>query len=78
MICSLRNVDLKLVSPQTRRIVEEYMNKIVEGKKEYREALDETLKLYSTLYRQLKEKIDRILAKLVDSMKKHHTYKSIR
>lgn len=69
LINSLREVDLKLVSPQTRRIVEEYMEKISIGEKKYEEALDETLKLYSTLYKQLEAKIDSISAKLAGSIK---------
>lgn len=69
LISSLREVDLKLVSPQTRRIVEEYMEKISRGEKKYEEALDETLKIYSTLYKQLEAKIDGISARLAGSIK---------
>ena len=69
LIRSLREVDLKLVSPQTRRIVEEYMDKITRGEKKYEEALDETLKLYSTLYKQLEAGIDSISSRLAGSIK---------
>lgn len=69
LISSLREVDLRLVSPQTRRIIEEYMNMISKGEKKYEEALDETLKLYSTLYRQLESKIHSIADKLAGSIK---------
>ncbi|MCL7401403.1 MAG: DNA topoisomerase [Thaumarchaeota archaeon] len=69
LISSLREVDLRLVSPQTRRIIEEYMDMISRGEKKYDEALDETLKIYSTLYRQLESKIHSIADKLAGSAK---------
>ncbi len=70
LIKSLREVDVRLVSPQTRRIVEEYMDLISRGEKKYSEALDETLKLYHSLYKQLEAKINIIADELAGS-KKH-------
>lgn len=70
LIKSLREIDIRLVSPQTRRIVEEYMDLISKGEKKYDEALDETLKLYHSLYKQLEAKINIIAEELAGS-KKH-------
>ncbi|MCS7126425.1 MAG: DNA topoisomerase [Aigarchaeota archaeon] len=68
LITSLREVDPRLVSPQTRRIVEEYMEKIVRGEKKYEEALDETLKIYFSLYKQLERLIGDIAERLARSL----------
>lgn len=69
LIKCLKEVDMRLVSPQTRRIVEEYMDMISRGEKKYEEAIDETLKLYSVLYKQLEAKINIIAEELTCSRK---------
>lgn len=67
LVKSLREVDERLVSPATRRLVEEYMERIAAGEKEYGEALDETLKLYSELYRRLEDRAGALAENLARS-----------
>ncbi|MEN2975443.1 MAG: DNA topoisomerase [Candidatus Caldarchaeales archaeon] len=68
LIISLRSVDYRLVSPETRKIVEDYMERIARGEKSYDEALDETLKIYFSLYKQLEERIEEIAEKIARSI----------
>ena len=64
LIQHLRRIDGRLVSPETRRMVEEHMRRIGEGEEDAGEALDETLKIYSELYQRLKPKVREIWVEL--------------
>lgn len=67
LITQLRRIDERLVSPQTRRLVEENMRMIGEGLKSYEEAFEETIKIYSELYKRLEGKAAEIGAALSNS-----------
>ncbi len=70
LIQHLRRIDGRLVSPETRRMVEEHMDRIGEGKEEVEEALDKTLSIYSELYQRLKPKVKEIWMELDREVRK--------
>ena len=56
----LEEVNERLVTPETRRRVEELMEEIEAGKIGYEEALDRTISEYSSLYQRLLEQPDHL------------------
>ena len=60
LIKGLRAVDDRLVSPKTRRMIEEYMERIAEGRISREKALEEALNSYSELFEKLRERISDI------------------
>ncbi|MEM1965113.1 MAG: DNA topoisomerase [Candidatus Caldarchaeum sp.] len=69
LIEALAATDKRLVTPETRRMVEEYMEKIEHGEVELSESLDRSLQLYETLLKACTEKIEEISSLLAESVK---------
>jgi len=57
LIDLLENVDQRLVTPETRRKVEELMTEIEAGKISYEEALEKAVSEYLPLYRELENRL---------------------
>ncbi|MEM4969150.1 MAG: DNA topoisomerase [Nitrososphaerota archaeon] len=68
LIKCLREVSPRLVSPETRRMVEEYMEKISAGSLSYEKALDTCLQIYHKLYSELASRIDVVADSLIKSI----------
>ncbi len=60
----LESIDPKLVTPETRRRVEELMNKIEAGELTYEEALEKAVAEYKPLYLELESRISSEASKL--------------
>ena len=60
----LESIDPKLVTPETRRRVEELMEKIEAGELTYEEALKRAIEEYKPLYLELENRISSEAAKL--------------
>ncbi|MCS7133237.1 MAG: DNA topoisomerase [Candidatus Caldarchaeum sp.] len=68
LIESLAQADPRLVTPETRRLVEEYMAKIERGESSLPESLEKTLQTYEELLKTCNEKIDLISSRLAESV----------
>jgi DNA topoisomerase IA len=66
----LSKVDGSLITPETRRLVEETMIRVEKGEISSEEALNETLKIYQRLYFKLEEKTGIIGENLAKSLNK--------
>ncbi|RLG06739.1 MAG: DNA topoisomerase III [Thaumarchaeota archaeon] len=64
----LESIDPKLVTPETRRRVEELMNRIEAGEISYEEALEKAAKEYKELFLKLESRIHEEAAKLAIAM----------
>lgn len=64
----LESIDLKLVTPETRRRVEELMGRIERGEVTYEEALEKATLEYKGLFKKLVEKIDEKTAELASAI----------
>ena len=64
----LAKIDSSLVTPETRKLVEETMARVEAGEVSLEEALDETLKIYRELYVKLEERIGIIGETLAKSL----------
>ncbi|MEM2986080.1 MAG: DNA topoisomerase, partial [Candidatus Caldarchaeum sp.] len=69
LIESLAEADTRLITPETRRLVEDYMAKIERGETSFEESLDQSLRLYEELLRRCGEKIDEISRRLAQHVK---------
>uniref|UniRef100_A0A7C5YBN9 DNA topoisomerase n=1 Tax=Caldiarchaeum subterraneum TaxID=311458 RepID=A0A7C5YBN9_CALS0 len=68
LIESLAKTDPRLVTPETRRLVEEYMAKIERGEASLAESLDNTLKVYEELLKACNDRIDEVSTVLAESI----------
>ncbi|MCS7134004.1 MAG: DNA topoisomerase [Candidatus Caldarchaeum sp.] len=68
LIESLAETDPRLVTPETRRMVEEYMMKIEHGEASLDESLEKSLRLYQELLEKCNAKIDEISSRLAESI----------
>lgn len=68
LIESLAEADARLVTPETRRIVEEYMTKIERGETSLQESLDKTLQIYEELLKTCNTKIEEISSRLAQTV----------
>jgi len=57
LIEALEMVDGTLVTPETRRRVEEYMELIERGEMRYGDAMEKALAMYEQLYARLEERL---------------------
>ncbi|MEM4189171.1 MAG: hypothetical protein QW544_01475, partial [Candidatus Caldarchaeum sp.] len=69
LIEALAATDKRLVTPETRRMVEEYMEKIEYAEVELSESLDRSLQVYETLLKACTERIEEISRLLAESVK---------
>ena len=63
----LESIDRSLVTPETRRRIEELMNEIESGKLGYEEALEKAIEEYKPLYLELKNRISSEAVKLTSA-----------
>jgi len=63
----LESIDRRLVTPETRRRIEELMNEIESGKLGYEEALEKAIQEYKPLYLELKNRISSEAVKLTSA-----------
>jgi len=66
----LESIDPKLVTPETRRRIEELMSMIESGEITYEKALERAVQEYKPLYLELESKISSEAIKLASA--KHH------
>ncbi|MEM3488078.1 MAG: type IA DNA topoisomerase [Nitrososphaerota archaeon] len=64
LVDSLELTDQRLVTPATRRTIEEMMNAIERGEIKYSDALDSAAKMYEPLFLKCLESIDNVAKKL--------------
>lgn len=69
LIESLAEADTRLITPETRRLVEDYMAKIERGETSFQESLEQSLSLYEELLRRCGDKIDEISRRLAQHVK---------
>ncbi len=69
LIEALAITDRRLVTPETRKMVEEYMMKIERGEAGLEESLDKSLQLYETLLKSCAERIEEISGLLAEAVK---------
>jgi len=65
----LESVDERLVTPETRRRVEELMAEIEAGKMGYEEALEKAVSEYLLLYQRLEDRLRRGSSEIAESIK---------
>jgi len=70
LIQVLESIDPKLVTPETRRRIEELMAMIESGEITYEKALEKAIQEYKPLYLELENKITSEAVKLASA--KHH------
>ena len=68
LIESLRKADQRLVTPETRRMVEEKMKMIEKGLENFEEALDSSAKTYEGLLNTCRERIEEITSSLAEAI----------
>ncbi|MDW8063076.1 MAG: DNA topoisomerase [Candidatus Caldarchaeum sp.] len=68
LIESLAETDPRLVTAETRRMVEDYMTKIERGEASLDESLEKSLQLYEELLKRCNTKIDEISSRLAQSI----------
>ncbi|MCS7135676.1 MAG: type IA DNA topoisomerase [Nitrososphaerota archaeon] len=69
LVEALSGVDERLVTPDTRKFVEEFMEMVNRGTKTYDECLEHALKVYEELYRVCEANIRRISETLAGALK---------
>ncbi|MEM0349781.1 MAG: DNA topoisomerase [Candidatus Caldarchaeum sp.] len=69
LIEALAEADTRLVTPETRRLVEDYMAKIERGETGFEESLEQSLRLYEELLKRCSDKIDEISSSLAQHIK---------
>lgn len=65
---ALENIDKRLVTPETRKYVEELMNKVGEGSLTFEEALKEALNKYHILFREVLNNLDKVSQHLAEGL----------
>jgi len=73
LIDALSAIDESLVSPETRKRVEEMMMKIEKGEAEMKDAKRVMLSLYKRLFNRLEERINEIARSLASTIHNHRT-----
>jgi DNA topoisomerase IA len=68
LIGVLESIDPRLVTPETRRRIEELMSRIERGEITYEEALEKATLEYKGLFKKLVEKIDEKAAELASAI----------
>lgn len=68
LVDALSSVDERLVTPDTRKFVEEFMEMVNKGAKTYDECLEQALKVYEELYRACEANIKRISEALAGAL----------
>ncbi|MEM0204180.1 MAG: type IA DNA topoisomerase [Nitrososphaerota archaeon] len=77
LVEALSSVDERLVTPDTRKFVEEFMEMVNKGTKTYDECLEQALKVYEELYKVCEAKIKDISEVLAGALKpKNHNLQS--
>lgn len=69
LVEALSGVDERLVTPDTRKFVEEFMEMVNKGAKTYDECLEQALKVYEELYKACEAKIKQISEVLAGALK---------
>jgi DNA topoisomerase IA len=65
---SLEKIDERLVTPETRKYVEELMNKVGEGRLSFDSALKESLSRYKELFKEILNNIDKVSETLSEGL----------